>query len=211
MAVAALIVSIAAIVLGGITTYFGKRSADAATTATGIERQRRHAELRPRFAVTCTPANAGSDRRQLSVKLLGPGELEAIDTITVTIRDDSHFRLKPAPAPGQPPASVPDQVWGPLRFVPRIGPGVGTRPGAVGADTAGRATSSPGMPVGEEHVYALEPTPPPAGASWTTEQWQAQVGPLLRFRIESHKADLDPWIAVGEIDASGWSAQVETT
>jgi len=54
------------------------------------------------------------------VKLVGPGELEALDVLTVTIRDYSHYRLKPAPAPGQPPESVSDYVLAPLRLVPGV-------------------------------------------------------------------------------------------
>jgi hypothetical protein len=157
VAVAALIVSIVAALVTLVGLYFARRAADAATTATNIEKARRHAEMRPRYLVTCEAVNPGAEQRRLLVKLVGPGELEGLDELSVTIRDDSHFRLKPAPNPGQPPESVLDQVWGPLRFVPGTGPGVGTRPGWVGADQAGRTTTSLGMPVGEAHIYALEP------------------------------------------------------
>ncbi len=211
MVVAALVLSIVSILVTAVAVYFGKRSADAATTATNIERERRHAEMRPRYLVTCDAPNPGTDHRNLYVKLAGPGELEALDQLTVTIRDDSHFRLKPAPAPGQPPESVPDQVWGPLHFVPGTGPGVTTRLGAVGADAAGRATTSVGMPVGEEHIYALEATTPPPRSSWNREQWLAQVGSTLRLRMESRKEGWDPWIAVGEIEAADARTEVEIT
>jgi hypothetical protein len=210
VAVAALILSIASILVTVVAVYFGKRSADAATTATNIERERRHAEMRPRYLVTCDAPNPGTDQRRLYVKLAGPGELGALDQLTVTIRDDSHFRLKPAPAPGQPPESVPDQVWGPLRFVPGTGPGTLTRPAAFRADAAGRATTSAGLPVGEEHIYALEMTYPPPG--WGTRQlWVARVGSTLRLRVESRKEGWDPWIAVGEINVADARTVAEIT
>jgi len=211
VAVVALIVSIVAVLVTLVGLYFARRAADAATTATNIEKARRHAEMRPRYLVTCEAVNPGAEQRRLLVKLVGPGELEGLDELSVTIRDDSHFRLKPAPNPGQPPESVLDQVWGPLRFVPGTGPGVGTRPGCVGADQAGRTTMSLGMPVGEAHIYALEPTLPPAHASWTRDQWFAQVVPTLRLRIEGRKQDWDPWVAVGELETSGEGTTVELT
>jgi hypothetical protein len=209
--VAALILSIVSILVTAVAVYFGKRSADAATTATDIERERRHAEMRPRYLVTCDATNSGTDHWTLYVKLAGPGELEALDQLTVTIRDDSHFRLKPAPAPGQSPESVPDQVWGPLRFVPGTGPGVTTRQGAVGADAAGRWITSDGMPVGEEHIYALEATSPPPASSWNREQWTAEVGSTVRLRMESRKEGWHSWIAVGEIVATDARTAVEIT
>lgn len=211
MAVAALVLSIASILVTVLALYFGKRSADAATTATNIERERRHAEMRPRYLVSCDAPNSGTDRRNLHVKLAGPGELEALDQLTVRIRDDSHTRLKAEPAPGQPPESVPDQVWGPLHFVPNTGPGVTTRQGAVGADTAGRSTTSDGMPVGEEHIYALEATSPPPRSSWNREQWRAEVGSKLQLRMEGRKEGWDPWITVGEIKVTATRTVVEIT
>jgi hypothetical protein len=211
MAKVALILSAFSVLFTAVALYFGKRGADAATTATNIEKERRHAEMRPRFRVTCEAPSPGIEQRRLRVKLAGPGELETLDELTVTIRDGSHFRLKPAPPPGQSSDSVRDQVWGPLHFVPGTGPGVTTRAGAVGADQAGRTTTSTGMPVGEEHVFAVEETPPPPGGSWNRDQWHAEVGATLRLRIESHKRDWDPWIAVGELDIGGNDASTDIT
>jgi hypothetical protein len=211
VASAALIVAIVSAVVTVVGLYFAKRAADAATTATRMERERRHAEMRPRYLVTCEEQSPGTEQRLLLVKLVGPGELEALDELAVTIRDYSHFRLKPAPGPGNQPQPVPDEVWGPLRFVPGTGPGVTTRPGAVGADPAGRTTSSVGMPVGEEHVYALDRTFPPHRTSLTREQWFARVGPTLRLRIEGRKLGWDAWVAVGELDTSLGKATAEVT
>ena len=55
------------------------------------------------------------------------------------------------------------------------------------------------------------PTLPPAHASWTRDQWFAQVVPTLRLRIEDRKQDWDPWVAVGELETSGEVITVELT
>ena len=205
MATIALVVSIIAVLLTGVATYFGKRGVDAAETAITIEKERRHAEMRPHFLVTCEAPSPGTDQRRLLIKLMGPGDLEKIDDLTVTIRDDSYFRLKPTPSPG----SVGDHVWGPMRFVPGTGPGATTRTGAVGADSAGRTTESVGMPVGEEHIYQLESTRPPNDGTRTREQWQAEVSSTLRIQIKSQRKDWDDWITVGEVEVSDGGASVE--
>lgn len=211
MNVAALFISIISALAAVTAAFFGKRGVDAAKIATAMEKERRHAEMRPRYLVTCqAPAFAGGQTR-LVVKLTGPGELEELNELTVTIRDDNFFRLKPASTPGQAPDSVNDHVWGPLRFVPSTGPGVGTRPGAVGADAAGRATTTVGLPVGEEHVYVLQATFPPSHSNWNEEHWRDVVGVNLKFRVEGRKDGWEPWIAVGELDASEGEISVAIT
>ncbi|HLX77431.1 MAG TPA: hypothetical protein VKR27_00980 [Acidimicrobiales bacterium] len=192
MGLAALLIAIGSLIATAVGLGFARKASDAANTANQIERDRRHAELRPRYSVSCTH-QMGTEDLTLKVQLAGPGELEGIDDITVTILDDSVFRLK------QPDAS--DQIWGPYRFRPGTGPGVGTR-GGTGADSAGRVTTSEGMPVGEAHLYALEPTPYPPRASWDTPRWRLQVGPMLRLRIDTSKVGWDPWVAVGELDTT---------
>lgn len=205
MATTALVVSIIALLLTGVATYFGKRVVDAAEIAISIERGRRHAEMRPHFLVTCEAPSPGTNQRRLLIKLMGPGDLEKIDNLTVTIRDDSYFRLKPTPSSG----SVGDHVWGPVRFIPGTGPGTTTRTGAVGADKAGRTTQSVGMPVGEEHSYQLESTRPPNDGAWTLNQWQAEVSSTLRIQIKSQRKDWDDWITVGEVKVSDGGASAE--
>lgn len=190
VAIAALLVAIGSLIATAIGLTFARKAAGAANIANRIEIDRRHAELRPRYEVTCLP-QVGTDRQTLKVKLLGPGELESVDEVKVTIRDESVFRLK---LPG-----AADEVWGPYRFVPGTGPGVGTR-GGSGADAAGRVTTSEGMPVGEAHLYALEPSLP--SRNHTPDTWRQQVGTTLRLRIDTRKDGLDPWVAVGEVETT---------
>jgi hypothetical protein len=200
---AALIVAISSALVAAIGVWFGKRSADAAIS---IERERRHAEIRPRYLVTLEAPSPGTEQRHLLVKLIGPGELETIDRLGVTIRDYSYFRLKP-------PGSAPDEVWGPLRFVPGTGPGfVATRSRAGVADRAGRTTTSAELiPVGEEHKYALEPTSPPDRTSLSRDLWLGQVGATLKLRIETGKSGWDPWVAAAELGISNGPVTSEVT
>ena len=205
MVIAALVIAIVSATTTIVGLYFARRAAQAANTATRIELDRRHAELRPRFRVTCQRVNPGGEQLRLVIELTGPPDLERLDDeLIVTIRDASFFRRKAVSSlviPSSEPTA--DHVWGPVRFVPGTGPGVGTRPGAQGADAAGRETRSSGMPVGEAHVYALEPNPPPPGASWTSNGWRADVGTTLRLRIEGRRDGWESWTAVGEVDAGG--------
>jgi hypothetical protein len=67
------------------------------------------------------------------------------------------------------------------------------------------------MPVGEEHIYALEATLPGPRSAWNRQQWVAQVGSTLRLRVESRKEGWDPWIAVGEINVADARTVAEIT
>lgn len=186
MAIAALLVAIGSLIATAIGLTFARKAAGAADIANRIEIDRRHAELRPRYEVTFLPKDG--TQQTLKVKLLGPGELENVDEVKVTVLDESVFRLK---RPG-----AADEVIARFRFVPGTGPGVGTR-GGSGADAAGRVTTSEGMPVGEAHLYALELSPCPSGH--TRDTWREQVGTTLRVRIDTRKDGLAPWVAVGEV------------
>lgn len=179
-------------------------------TTAGLDLQRRHAELTPHFRATCGRLNAGGHRLKLVIELTGPPDLERLDELTVTIRDDKHTRLKPTSSLDTPSTEqLPDHVWGPVRFVPGIGPGTTTRPGAGAADPAGRETHTAGMPIGEGHTFSLEPTVPPSWSNWTPAQWREKCGTTLRFRIEGRRDGWEPWTVPGEIEAGGEPASVE--
>src|SRR5260370_25723356 len=95
------------------------RSAAAASTTAALDKQRRNAELTPRFRVTCGLSNPGSPTLRLGVFLSGPPELERLDALTVTIRDDHPWRGQGTPLAGGPiPAHVAPHISGPSRFIP---------------------------------------------------------------------------------------------
>jgi hypothetical protein len=126
------------------------RSAAAAAATAALDMARRNAELTPRFRITGEPSNPGSPALRLGVFLPGPPELERLDALTVTIRDDHPWRGQGTPLAGGPtPEQVAAQIWGPYRFIPGTGPGADTVRGVPGADPAG-------------------PPPRPAGCPWGT-------------------------------------------
>jgi hypothetical protein len=207
VSVAALIISVVALVVSIAGTFYmrlaaraNQQSAIAESTTAALELDRRHAELTPQLRIRCRPANPGSDRLKMTVALEGPLELRGLDRLTVTIRDDRPGRSQQTRIAGGPaPEQVAAQIWGPFRFVPGTGPGAGPD-GTSGADSAGRTTPTAGLPVGEELPFFLEPTQPPSWAKQTFEEWQRECGTVLRLTLECHKDGSEGWTMVGEID-----------
>ena len=67
------------------------------------------------------------------------------------------------------------------------------------------------MCVVDPALMRAEVTPPPPRASWNRDQRLAEVGANLRLRIECHKRDWAPWIAVGELNISGNDVSADIT
>jgi type II secretory pathway pseudopilin PulG len=210
MEVAALIVSIISALGAAAAVWYARRSdrsaaksaAAAATTAT-LDLQRRHDELTPRFRLTCEPSNPGATTLRLRVSLSGPPELERLDALTVTIRDDNPWRAQGTSlAVSYTPEQVAAQIWGPYRFRPHTGPNADPVRKIPGADPTGRVTSTDGMPVGEELEFLLEPTSPPPWSDQQPEAWQQQQGTAVRLRLDCQRDEWDPWTLTPEIDTA---------
>jgi type II secretory pathway pseudopilin PulG len=180
-----------------------ERSAVASEARAALEAQRRHAELTPRFRVTCARANPGSDTFRLSVFLAGPPELGQLDSLTVKIRDDHPWRADGQPLAGGPsPDEIAAQIWGPYRFQPGSGPGADSTKGIPGADPTGRVTPTRGMPVGEALPFFLEPTRPPQWSAQPLENWRNERGTVIRLQFDSRRDGWEPWTATCEFDLS---------
>ena len=174
-------------------TEAAARSAEAAAVTAKLDMDRRHSELTPRFRITCEPG--GQDGLRMMVFLAGPAELERLDALTITIRDDHAWRGQGPPIAGGPtPERVASQIWGRYRFIPGTGPSASPVDGIEGADPVGRTIKTAGLPVGEELPFSLEPTYPPSGSTWTMGSWRQAVGPMLRLRLECHRDGWEPWI-----------------
>jgi len=107
LGVCALVVSVVSAGFTGLSIKYvrsaAKASIDAAGSAAitaGHDSDRRHAELTPRFRITVEPANPGIDTLKMVIYLRGPAELERLDQLTVSIRDDNPWRSE-----GTPPAA----------------------------------------------------------------------------------------------------------
>jgi hypothetical protein len=215
MDIAALVISIVS-ALGTIGAVWyarrsdrsASRSAIAAATTAALDTQRRNAELTPRFQVTCQPSNPGSTTLRLGVLLAGPPELGRLDKLTLVIRDDHPWRSQRTPLAGGPtPEQVAEQIWGPCRLTPGVGPGADSVRGIPGADAAGRTNPTGGMPVGEELPFQLEPTFPPPWSQQPMENWQHERGTVVRLRLECQREGWEPWTLTCEIDTAGEGAK----
>jgi hypothetical protein len=163
---------------------------EAATTIAAIEQDRQHAELTPRFRITCQAS--GGDRAELRVELEGPDGLDRLDEVSVTIRDDRHNR-SPSPIAGGPSAEEIGQViWGPYRFVPHVD----------GADDLGRSVPSMRLHRGDWTRFALQRSLPPkwnSDTTWWEREWAGQpVRLLVTCRREAH----EPWSLAYEVYAT---------
>ncbi len=211
MVIAAFVVSIvSALGVVGAVWYARRsdrsaaKSAAAAAATAALDLHRRHAELTPCFRVTCQASNPGSKTLRLGVFLAGPPDLERLDALTVTIRDDHPWRGQGTPLAGGPtPEQVAKQIWGPYQFIPGTGPGADSTRGIPGADPTGRTTPTGGMPVGEELPFFLDRTRPPSWSQQPQEFWQQERGNVLRLRLECHREGWDPWTLTCEIATAG--------
>lgn len=186
------------------------RSAEAAAATAALDADRRHSELTPRFRIKAGPSNPGSDTLRLAVRLLGPPELERLDALTVTIRDDHPWRGQGTPLAGGPtPEEVAAQIWGRWKCTPGTGPGADSVKGIPGADPTGRTTPTGGLPVGEELPFHLVPTSPPPWSHQELDSWQQQVGSTLRLRLECQRDGQPPWTLPCEVEIENGAGHTE--
>jgi hypothetical protein len=188
-------------VAAGMAWKAAKASSDAAGELTALEAARRHDELTPKFTMKIEPFNPGDTQHyRLTLGLDGPVALIRIDSMTIKVRDDRPGRdLEALIGNEATPETVRAQVWGPLRFSPRLGPTWAQ------ADEAGRSvTVSRALDVGEGVSFQLERTLPPA---WyrqhrsSDEVWRQDVGALLRFSVVAVSEDAArPWTLPMEVD-----------
>ena len=111
-ALAAAVIS-AAIAFGSF--FYARRSAsaaglaaDAAKMTARIESDRRHGELTPRFRIRCAEQDPGSSDLMMTIFLVGPAELERLDSLIVSIRDDTPWRAEGSLRRGEIPHTRAD-------------------------------------------------------------------------------------------------------
>lgn len=176
-----------------------EKSADAAAVTAQLDVDRRHSELTPRFRITCEPAG-GPGGIRMTIALTGPPELERLDELIVTVRDDHPWRAQGSPPAGGPTLEqVARQIWGLWRFIPHTGPGAGTSPELLCADDTGRTTRTAGLPVGEQLPFFLEPNRPPSWSQWTADGWEQTVGSKLRLQLDCRHGGWERWSLPCEI------------
>lgn len=142
------------------------------------EVRRRHRELHPEFDVTAE-RKFSDDVGLLTVKLIGPRDLDRLDWIQVTIRDDKPRRGSQTQA-GRTDEEVARQIWGPFRL----------RPGVDGADREGRTARQGGPAMTDSCLFTVEHTTPPQWYSGGTVRWRKDYrNHKIRLSIESGRGE----------------------
>lgn len=178
------------------------KQANATARSLGkIERDRRHAELCPRFKISCEAPPTSADDRRLRISLLGPVGLDGLDELTVTIRNDQLHRGEAAISGGATPKQIEQHIWGPYQFTPMTGPDNEL------SDERGRATTyKRKLPVGEALVFQIQRTQPPPRSEWNQAQWREQIGKTMRLSLTALHHEYEPWTIACEVDVPDDSA-----
>ncbi|MGC4795759.1 hypothetical protein ACLQ3H_16805 [Micromonospora saelicesensis] len=114
------------------------------------------------------------DTALLSVKLLGPREVERYEWIRVEIRNDKD-RVFPGTHRGYSEEEWRRQVWGPFRL----------RPGVDGADRGGRTATQEGRAVTDSWLFTLDRSTAPSWYSGGDAAWRKDYHDIpIRLRIE---------------------------
>lgn len=167
-------------------------SRKAAAELTEIERDRRHSELTPKVLAKVSPIGGG--RFQIRIQLDGPLELQGLDRVVVSVRNDT-VDHRPRYGDGTQEQSNA-QIWGPLRFVPRVD----------GASGDGRQVAPFPLAVGDDRPFEMELTSAPLGSGpgsdgWWRAQYQSGSSPL-RLAVRCEKQSEEPWIIPIELPLS---------
>lgn len=168
----------------------------AARTLAQIEVDRRHAELTPVLEVSCEE-KSGIGTLRLTIRLAGPPGLDRVDTLTVTIRDDSARRAGHLLPGGPAREDVERHVWGPCRLQPGAGPD-----GILPDETGRSLRYNRPLPAGESILCFLEQTGPPRWSAGNGSQWRETVGTVLRLSFTMTHAEHGPWTLPGQLDLS---------
>ena len=214
MGMAALVVAIVAALAAVSAVWYARRSdrsaaaaATAAATTAALDMQRRNAELTPQFRITCEPANPGSPTLRLGVFLSGPPDLERLDALTVTIRDDHPWRGQGTPLAGGSDARAgrradPGTVPVHPRYGTRRRPGP-RRPGRRPDRT--HHANQPGCPSARScRSSSSRHTRHPGRSSRTTTGCASVGGATAPAGMRSRQG-WDPWVLTCEVDPEGQS------
>lgn len=185
-----------------VMAWRAARSSAAATNQlTDIEAGRRHDELMPKLTAKVEPFNAGDTQHyRVIVGLDGPFALVRLSSLTIAVRDDRPDRDQESlPGMEATPEKIRTQVWGPLRFGPRLGP-----PWARTDDTGRSVSVTRPLDVGEGIALQMERTLPPPWSRHlvgSEDVWRQEAGTLLRLSVVAvPEGGSHPWVLPIEVD-----------
>jgi hypothetical protein len=166
-----------------------RRSNNSAATVADIERDRRHAEITPQFRYTGRETTG--ERAELALTLDGPVDLDRLDSIEVSIRDDRHDRQGSRNGVGPTDEEVAEIVWGPYRLTP----------GVDGADQLGRTLEPFALRRGDGTRLSLSRSLPPAWSTGGTTEWRREwAGTPVRLVLICRRDGYQPWTVPLEVD-----------
>jgi hypothetical protein len=114
MALAALIVSVVALLVSGVSAFYTRRQAGAETESTAIERRRHHAERAPDLSADCEDVNG--DQAFLRLRVSNDSD-EPIDRLEVELpsRSPMTFPLGLTGVPADSDGRHASSYEGPIR------------------------------------------------------------------------------------------------
>ncbi len=130
-----------------IASWRAAKSANGTSSSLAkIEKQRRHAELRPVFSVRCEKY-PNDEIFYLILKLDGPAGLDKIDSLKISIRDNKRMP-KEDPSGLRTAEEIANQIWGPFCFSPMVD----------GSSSDGREIPYNDLKLGDECRFQLQRT-----------------------------------------------------
>ncbi|MGW6459926.1 hypothetical protein ACWF94_29030 [Streptomyces sp. NPDC055078] len=154
-----------------------EQAARAAEAVATIERDRWHADMKPRLTFTID----GLHSPVLTVLFTGPTSLGRLERVELTIRDESDNHGHQL-AGGPSPEDLAAVIWGPLRFLP----------GAGDASHDGRKAGVFPLELNETRMVAMDPTLVPR---WYERRrwWQKWVNQPVRLWVTCQAEGHQPW------------------
>ncbi|MFJ2752816.1 hypothetical protein [Streptomyces sp. NPDC087297] len=168
-----------------------REAAKTAESVARIEHIRAHHDLAPKLSVRLVQQNPNADSRlTLTVTWLGPGTLEQLAEVRVTVRDDGIPR-RPSTDPGRPPSAenLRNALFSPYQL----------QPGISGASADGRTALHADLELGRSVILQLERTMHP---HWyvDAEHWRVeQEGQPVRLLITAVHPEFRPWNQVFDL------------
>jgi hypothetical protein len=169
------------------------KASDAADVLAQIEQQRRHSELTPKFRIRCQVQEEWPDPGfAILFVMLAGGELEALDTVTLTILNTAAIR--PWGLPNDVTVTEAEEVlWSGWEFDTFFTGGAGKRALMASSHRQSKPRAFSRHDGKDWCQLLLRRTAPPTWQNWAQEEWRAKWAtfPLrlsLDCRVEGHQA-----------------------
>ena len=167
-----------------------KSSNSTSNSLAKIEKERRHAELRPVFKVRCEKY-PNDEIFYLILKLDGPAGLDRVDTLKISIRDNQRMPIED-PNGLRTKEEIGAQIWAPFCFSPMVD----------GSSADGRYIPYSDLKLGDECRFQLQRVSAPPWNQTGGQKWWREQGltPWLKISILCKNSEMEPWTIPWEIE-----------